>query len=288
MNISVNECSEKDVVEILYFNQAEDLPSEQKSFKFLKWKYLDNPKGKSIIAKISIENLMVGRIVLEPFENLSNNSQENYYYLEDLFISPKNRNLVNFIKLLTEVKEFVIRNRISIIVNPNDRSSDLYKKVLNFKTEGKQKFTFYINFSRWIKSKDCLCQKIQKYSDIEFIAHRFLNCPTRTYKFDYVVCPVHETIIIRIYRPINYGKFRLLMYGGILKSRSGNLENILNNKKYKLSKFSVLSIGLNDGLSRMKISLPNFVTPKSKRIETLLFNTFQDSMKINLSQIDVF
>ena len=40
MDISVNECSEKDVVEILYFNQAEDLPSEQKSFKFLKWKYL--------------------------------------------------------------------------------------------------------------------------------------------------------------------------------------------------------------------------------------------------------
>jgi hypothetical protein len=73
-----------------------------------------------------------------------------------------------------------------------------------------------------------------------------------------------------------------------LKSRRGNLENILNNKKYKLSKFSVLSIGLNDGLSRMKISLPNFVIPKSKRIETLLFNTFQDSMKINLSQIDVF
>jgi hypothetical protein len=288
MDISVNECSEKDIVEILYFNQTEDLPSEQKSFKFLKWKYLDNPKGKSIIAKIRFENLMVGRIVLEPFENLFYNSQENFYYLVDLYISPKNRNLINFIMLLNAVKEFVIKNKISLIVNPNDRSIDLYKKVLNFKVEGEEKFTFYVNTSRWKKSKVCLCHKIQKYSDTEYIIHRFLNCPTRTYKFDFVACPAHETILIRIYRSISYGKFSLLMYGGILKSRSGNLDNILNNEKYKLSKFSKVSIGLNDDLSRMKISLPNIVTPKSKRIETLLFNTLQNSVKINLSQIDVF
>ena len=123
-----------DIQEFVSLTIKENLLTEgMKDPKHVKWKFCENPCGKTNYFYLSYKNKIVGRILSSQYPGKIYINQEkfNSFCLSDLYLKKENRApFTNLIKLYNEC----IENTNGIIFHSsNNNSENLYKKILKKK-----------------------------------------------------------------------------------------------------------------------------------------------------------
>ena len=135
---------------------------EVTSQEFLTWKFGHNPNGVNLSIEVWRESRLVGRLLLEnKFIKYRQDSEiEPCYLLNDLIVSPREKNPQVLVLLLSKL-EILLSNNL-IFLNPNKASEPIYKDFLKLKFVANQSFLLVLNLGRFQVMKKrgrYLCKK---------------------------------------------------------------------------------------------------------------------------------
>ena len=107
------------------------------SNKYLRWKYLENPLGKSYGVNCYSDNSLVGMVSYQKKQFIVNGEIVNGANLSDLIIKKEERRLDLFLKLTESIliKKNIPGKSLSIMI-PNRIAIDLYKNILKLNSIG--------------------------------------------------------------------------------------------------------------------------------------------------------
>ena len=197
-------------------NVNEDLISELKRFYlcyyspdnrffsdgYLSWMLLNNPHGVGISVNVRLEGDIISNMFLIPVELIKYGNVKLAYYVVDVLSHPNHRDKNLFIKMIRSAVKMAKDNERCLIGHPNSNALPGWKRA---KMSFQPNFNSYISrpgvnrhkknvYSRsQISEKDredisLLIKKNNKLtinSSVEFIAWKYIDCPSKKYKIEF-------------------------------------------------------------------------------------------------------